>query len=137
MWTFEKLTPSTMQVALCREMLASFPGFPQLQFLITCSMQKWSEKGLVNPHDPRHRRHIACTTSYDDISMLCGRARLASGALFLGKPEGALKMLKMLMNDAARAAWLEKVSEELHQRWPSVFQELLSRYLSVQSYLSV
>ena len=41
-------------------------------------------------------------------------------------------MLKMLMNDAARAEWLEKVSEELHQRWPSVFQELLSRYLSVQ-----
>ena len=72
--------------------------------------------------------------------MLRGRARLASGALFPGKPEGAqkmLKMLKVLMNDAVRAARLEKVPEELHQRWPSVFQELLSRYLSVQSYLSV
>ena len=41
-------------------------------------------------------------------------------------------MLKILMNDTARATQLEKVPEELHQRWPSIFQELLNKFKKVQ-----
>ena len=39
--------------------LASFPGLPQLQFLITCSMQKLNQKAWrILPHDPRQGQNI-------------------------------------------------------------------------------
>ena len=52
-------------------LLASFPGLPWLQVLITCSMQKRSQKAWwISPRDPRQEHHAAGTASYDDVFYL-------------------------------------------------------------------
>ena len=53
-------------------LVALFPGLSRLQFLITCSMQKWREKTWdFLPCGSWHRCNIGCTASYDDMLVLC------------------------------------------------------------------